>query len=116
MKTEKQTMKETTFIVRQGDVLIERVESAELADEIPRDSSGRVVLAYGEVTGHAHAFHDPNVTLFQGAAANAGVFLRVVAPSDLVHEEHSTICIPVGLYRVVRQREYHPEEIRTVAD
>jgi hypothetical protein len=44
---------------RQGDVYLRRVEALpkELR-EIPRDG-GRIILAYGELTGHAHAIDAP---------------------------------------------------------
>lgn len=93
------------FTVRQGDVLLEMIESAELGDALPRDA-GRIVLAYGEVTGHAHAIHEDSATLFAGKAANTGVFLQVLETVSLRHEEHSKIDVPPGLYRVVRQREW----------
>ena len=35
---------------------------------------------------------------------------------ELVHDEHDTLTIAPGAYKVIRQREYHPEEIRNVAD
>ncbi len=45
-------------IIRQGDVLLVPVKSLPIgAKEIPLDK-GRIVLAYGEVTGHAHAIDD----------------------------------------------------------
>jgi hypothetical protein len=99
------------FTVRQGDVLLEKIDEAELGEALPRDAGctgapGRIVLAYGEVTGHAHAIHEPDAQLFRGKASNADVFLRVVAPVSLRHEEHSTIAVPPGLYRVRRQREW----------
>jgi hypothetical protein len=102
---------------RQGDVLIERVGS------LPKDTkkiareNGRVVLAHGEVTGHAHAITDARCDLFS-SESNAGVtFLEVrEAVAALKHDEHSTIELPTGNYRVVRQREYSPEAIRNVAD
>src|SRR3954453_10783779 len=43
------------MLYRQGDVLIARIDEVpEDLEAVPRDK-GRVVLAYGEVTGHAHA-------------------------------------------------------------
>lgn len=106
---------EVPWMIRQGDVaLVAVAEIPSDATEQRRDEGDRVVLAYGEVTGHAHALHEPGVTMLQ--AANSDVFLRVIEPSNLVHEEHGRIPVPAGKYRVVRQREYHPEEIRTVAD
>jgi len=44
------------FQIRQGDVFIERLESPpkEVGAEIERED-GRLLLALGEETGHAHA-------------------------------------------------------------
>ena len=38
------------------------------------------------------------------------------APVALEHDEHETIQLPPGDYRIIRQREYSPEAIRNVAD
>ena len=81
------------------------------ARPVPR-RGGRVVLAEGEVTGHAHAIRSPAATLLRaGDGAEAPRFLRATAPVDLVHEEHATIDAPRGPYAVVIQREYVPPEI-----
>lgn len=101
---------------RQGDIFITSV------DEIPADvkpidrDSGRIVLAYGEVTGHAHAILDRDAELV-GTELDER-FLRVLSDGgvDLVHEEHDTIHLPAGAYEIRRQREYHPEALRVVAD
>ena len=108
--------REIPWMIRQGDVALVAVEAIPAgAIEQPREDSGRVVLAYGEVTGHAHALHEPGVTML--CAANQEVFLRVVEPSNLVHEEHALIAIPPGLYKVVRQREWSDaDESVQVAD
>ena len=105
-------------IFRQGDVLIERVSKIPAGAKVrPRDH-GRVILAYGEVTGHAHAIADtiekPTCTLLD--LPNGLAFLQVDALSRLVHEEHGTVELAPGHYQVTRQREYTPEEIRNVAD
>lgn len=99
---------------RQGDVLIEKCDAIP-ANAKPQDDKDRVVLAYGEVTGHAHAFYGANVTRYL-ADEGGGTFIRVKKAAKLKHEEHSTINVPPGDYRVIRQREYSPEEIRQVAD
>ncbi len=95
---------------RQGDVLIIPVESIpEKLDPINREN-GRVVLAYGEVTGHAHAVKAEGAALFRDPKLMA-VFMKVSgdAPVALEHDDHDTIMIPPGKYQVVRQREYAPE-------
>ena len=113
---------ETTLpagLYRQGDVFVLKIEddSVVLGAQLPRDTQGRIVLAHGEVTGHAHAIYTQGAELFRASdAANNGVFLKVVKPVALKHEEHTQIGLPPGLYRVMRQSEYSPEEIRYVAD
>lgn len=110
-----------TKMCRQGDVLICRVdEIPAMAKEQKRDR-GRVVLAYGESTGHAHAFHGSRVTLYADTGSGSGGrrFLRVTgdAPEALTHEEHSPILVPPGEYEVLGQREYiAPELTRAVVD
>jgi hypothetical protein len=102
---------------RQGDVLIVPVDSVPgMLDPVEREG-GRVILAHGEITGHAHAIKDERAALFRDPKLMA-VFLTVGAdgPVALEHEEHDTIHLPPGNYRVIRQREYSPKGIRNVAD
>ena len=102
---------------RQGDVLIQQVAPNEVpqkTEEIPRES-GRVVLAHSEVTGNAHAIREPGVC-FLRAEGVSDRFLQVSATSDLEHEEHSTIALPPGTYRVRIQREWAGEISRAVVD
>ena len=94
---------------RQGDVLVVAVDGIpKWARPVLRDR-GRVVLAYGEATGHAHAIADPGAALLQFEDEQ---YLRVTAAAGvgLRHDEHDTIVVPPGNYRVVRQREYAPPE------
>ena len=102
---------------RQGDVLIVPVKALPKNLEPVDREQGRVILAYGEVTGHAHAIKDQKAALFRDPKL-AAIFMNVSAdgPVALEHEEHATIHIPPGNYQVIRQREYSPEAIRNVAD
>lgn len=60
---------------RQGDVLIQPVDSVPSdAIAVARDN-GRSILAYGEVTGHAHALHGPGARVL--ARPNGERFLLV---------------------------------------
>jgi len=93
---------------------IERVDSIpDGGKKVARDN-GRVVLAYGEVTGHAHAIAEEEVTMLE--VDNGIRYLDVEIEAFLRHEEHATIALAPGKYRVTRQREYSPEAIRNVAD
>ncbi len=101
---------------RQGDVLIIRVKTIPNGVLPVARDNGRVILAYGEVTGHAHAIKDRRATLFSDPKL-AAIFMHVSdAPVALEHNEHDTIVLPPGNYQIVRQREYSPEAIRNVTD
>ncbi|PXW23374.1 hypothetical protein [Paraburkholderia caballeronis] len=107
---------------RQGDVLIERVDALPDAPLTEVLADGRVVLAYGEVTGHAHAIYpEAGVLPAKLWDADAERFLQVMERTSIRHEEHGAIPLEPGIYRVSKfgagtQREYSPEEIRSVAD
>ena len=104
-------------MVRQGDVLLIPVATLPAgAAQKPRDQ-GRVVLAYGEVTGHAHVVQsDAEAVEAFLADHNGQTFLSAPAGSRVVHEEHDAIPLE-GVYRVVRQREWtDDDEPRQVAD
>lgn len=130
-------MNSQTFTIRQGDVALVKV-AALPADctEVPWDK-GRIVLAYGEVTGHAHAIADHVVRKPRPGAAdeiadaaiarpqakarllvapNGQRYLEVNEPVNLTHEEHTAHTIPVGFYQLPTQVEYSPAELRRVAD
>ena len=90
----------------------------------------RVVIAEGEVTGHAHAFNfdnNPNVqiTLYNNANryhkndSDTPDFMRITGgPATITHEEHNPIQIPSGDYEVsqVREFDYISLEARRVVD
>lgn len=116
---------------RQGDVLLIPIGSKQAAktesgwsvrDLTPED--GRIVLAEGEATGHAHVIRHPGARLLvksmrTGYMSSLSETILTVAdgPALLVHEEHLPIELAPGAYRVVRQREYDPTDgARRVAD
>ena len=101
----------TKTLYRHGDVMVEQVAT------IPTSAVKRphLVLAEGELTGHAHRIAEPrSAELFQEGPI---MYLRVQAETaTLIHQEHGPIVLPRGEYRVWRQREYSPREIRVVRD
>ena len=103
---------------RQGDVLVRQV--AQLPkDAQPVENTVRIVLAHGEVTGHAHAIDVAEAQEFtlKDAAGVVRRFLKVFERgANVRHEEHATIPLPAGIYEITQQREYSPEAIRNVAD
>lgn len=149
---------------RQGDILIVPVKSILAGLKKVEREAGRIVLAHGEVTGHAHTISDDRSAMFRDEKLNK-LFLRAdgdyrgpiagqlveinhergwfLAQTDLRlmpvkfslahasiddgiiecgpftlidHDEHNPCAIPNGNNNVIRQREYSPGAIRSVAD
>ncbi len=97
---------------RQGDVVI---TLAEMPKEATKEKTE--VIAYGEVTGHAHRTHG-NGAIFEHPATRRR-FLKVLAGGlTISHEEHEDIDLPEGEYELKIQREFDwwNEEVRRVAD
>ncbi len=110
-------IKTNRVLYRQGDVLIELIDSMpDDATKIPRSKRG-VVLAEGEVTGHAHRIPSRTASLYR--SETDARYLRVMGPAPvaLKHEEHTEVSLPTGDYRVRIHAEYQPGELpRQVAD
>lgn len=99
-------------LYRQGDVLIRRIHSLPKQKAVRRENG---ILAYGEVTGHAHKVADPETA--EVLEVGEGLYLRASGDGvRIIHEEHGSITLPAGNYEVTIQREYSPAEIRNVAD
>jgi hypothetical protein len=96
---------------RHGDVLIEEAHSLpQVREKLPH-----TILAHGELTGHCHRIHEAHEADLY--TTPEGLFLHVRASAvSVVHEEHAPISLSSGYYRVWRQREYSPKEIRVVRD
>ena len=102
---------------RQGDVLLTVVDAEPSGNEVGRES-GKVVLAHGEATGHAHAIAAMDVALFMDEKTLARhLDTRGSTQPILDHEEHEAFQLPAGkTIEVVRQRTYTPQGLRNVAD
>jgi hypothetical protein len=106
-------------LYRQGDVLIIPVASVPANTKPVLRENGRVILAYGEVTGHHHSIVETDVELVTSQKADQlRTWLRITTdePVALTHQEHDTIQLPPGDYEVRRQREYSPEAPTWVQD
>ena len=98
-------------IYRQGDVLIVEVVAIPKSEQV----KGEIILAHGEVTGHAHRIKTTPAKA-KLWSADAERFLQVMETVALTHEEHATVTIAPGNYQVVIQTEYTPQELRRVQD
>lgn len=98
---------------RQGDVLLQPVdalpvEATKITGKMP------IILAEGEATRHAHRIKRSRKVRHH--IANGEMYLEVLEPVDLEHEEHAAITVDPGIYLVRRQVEVWLDEIRQVAD
>jgi hypothetical protein len=88
------------MIIRHGDVLIEKV------GELPKSKKlDRQFLFTGEVTGHAHRIDMGEI--FE--TRDGELYLRVEKLTRVTHEEHKTVTLPKGIYRVQQKRQYTPD-------
>ena len=98
---------------RQGDVGLRRIAAPAKATRGKPVAEGRLVLAYCEVTGHAHTL--------TGAVAEFTIdgqrVVWVEAPAPLEHQEHDRQDIQPGWYVVENQVQLtDDDEVRQVLD
>lgn len=105
-------------IFRQGDVFIERVDSipvdATKIDPATQRVKGRLVLAYGEVTGHHHSV--ALVDVEECSQTAEAIYMRIMNETTVRHQEHAEIPLKPGIYKSYVQVQYTPAEIERVAD
>ena len=98
---------------RQGDVFLRSVSERPKEATAQAPSGERVVLAYGEVTGHAHAIEACFATIYKSGELE---YLQTKPGAVLRHEEHAPLKLEPGCYQIIRQREYEHQGWRRVAD
>jgi len=92
---------------RQGDVLLVKVDSLPVKKNKIEREGGRIILAHGEVTGHAHAIsHSGAQFWLSQVPGDRSSYLELSESTELQHEEHACITLEPGFYQVVRQREF----------
>jgi len=84
---------------------IDAIPSAAMPVSIDGD---RVIMALGELTGHAHAFAAHEARLFRDEPSGRTFVAIAEGGAALLHEEHDPIHVPQGHYELRRQREYTP--------
>jgi len=101
------------MVYRQGDVLLVEVKGRVKGKVVAK---GRIVLAEGEATGHAHVVEaDPEDAVLKEFDGKR--FLEVYREASVTHQEHATITLKPKTYEVRRQREWTDgDEPRQVLD
>lgn len=97
-------------MLQQGDVILVKVL------EIQGKKLKHLTLAQGELTGHHHTITEGDAELYDHEGT---LFLKVKSDSaTLTHQEHGTVVIPRGDYKINRVREFDhfAEEAKRVQD
>lgn len=102
-----------TGMIRQGDILLVPIHAFPFEGDlrnhqVSRNRDKEIIVAEGEVTGHHHKIATDRVQRYR----QGGQFFLKVANKDgaeLEHDEHDTLTIPPGKYRIEHQREYKPQ-------
>lgn len=100
---------------RQGDVMLifSGKSLPKGANLITKPEDTRVVLALGEVTGHAHQLSTKYASAYE---SEGKTFVQAKKGATLNHEEHGTIPVVEGVWEVRRQMQYEPQALRFVND
>jgi hypothetical protein len=125
---------------RQGELVFVPLDAQDMASIGP-DAKGTSsprwnklqtnILREGEVTGHKHevltqnpgmaTILAPAASLLRGLAhmdfvGNEDRMLVVDEPVEVVHPEHKSLRLPIGVFLVVVQREYDEVKARRITD
>jgi len=91
-----------TKYIRHGDLILKRIDS------IPKEATktDNMTLALGEATGHDHTLQG-NCQVYEQSGTK---FVKAEEKTVLTHQEHNTVKIDNGLYRVDVEQEFDPFE------
>jgi hypothetical protein len=93
--------------IHQGDVLLVPVKEIPTRAKFVRKDK----IAFGEITGHSH--HASGVLVMK---KDGQEYLDVPKDNVISHEDHPTITLPKGKYKILIQKEYFPDGSRNVKD
>lgn len=102
---------------QQGDVVLKPIADFPKGDRAMDDQMKSKILAFGEVTGHAHRLSDADNAVETFRIMNI-IYMSVAKATRLLHEEHAPIEIPPGKYEIgiVRETDHMAGVVRRVAD
>jgi len=103
-------------MIQQGDVILESVKQVE--GNACKSRDGFYVLAEGESTGHMHKTQAVAGVEFYEKDGMFYLVNKTGHDVEIQHEEHKTVYVPDGVWKVRKVREYDhfAEEARDVAD
>ena len=67
--------------------------------------TGSVIVGWGEATGHHHTVSVMDVADMEVVKVADGFILRLKSEGTVTHQEHKSLTLAPGLYRVGHERE-----------
>lgn len=97
--------------IQQGDTLYFPIENLPKDLEKQKDN----IIQHGEATGHAHRLINGEIYIEPKSKVK---YLRLIHPSDIIHEEHHSVTLPPGAYRIgiVREKGMFDDLVAPVVD
>lgn len=104
--------------IQQGDVVMKAISEFPKGERVLDDQMRSKILAYGEVTGHAHRLMDAEDMRVETFRILNVIYMNVKRTTMLTHEEHKEIELPPGKYEIgiVRETDHMAGVTRQVAD
>lgn len=106
--------------IRQGDVLLVRLEDFNSEKHVPIDltpdrvKDGKFIIAEGEKSGHMHTVDLEDVTLINSWFGGVDQEVIVVEKeTQIMHDEHDPVILEPRAWAVVLQEEYDPRNQRS---
>lgn len=87
----------------QGDITFTPFEGEIKGKKEKHD--GSYIVGYGEATGHHHKVHTINPDDLEIVKVDRGYILTLKSEGTVTHQEHHSIKLPIGTYRVGHERE-----------
>lgn len=106
------------MLYQQGDVLFFKVENfSNIKKEKIESKNNKLIVAEGEATGHNHAIDSDNGFLYKDLESEC-LLLELLKKSEVKHQEHHSIFLPKGKYKIniVKEYDHFFEESRRVYD
>ena len=109
MKTAETATKYYSYYYRQGDILLERIYKIpehimnHYQPQHQQQTQDNYIIAHGE-SGNQHRM-SKHVLIFENPENKGEIYVQVLSQdTDLIHQEHKSIHIPQGIYKIRRER------------
>lgn len=101
--------------IQQGDVLIEKIENDNFNKKLSKIQKRGWILQDGEITGHQHRIEEKEKAemyeYYDDYLKEDCLLLKILKnQTEVKHEEHESLFLDKGVYRVSRVNEYDPFE------